>query len=53
MKVTSYIDARHFRRFQQGKMPRKMYERERENKKESYRDMQKKEYWRDRNVESR
>lgn len=44
MKVTSYIDARHFRRLQQGKMPRKMCEQEREKKreeKESYRDMQK------------
>ena len=32
-----------------------MYERERENKREeeSYRDMQKKEYWRDINMESR
>ena len=32
MKVSSYINARHFLRLQQGKMPRKMYKGERERK---------------------
>ena len=32
MKVSSYINARHLFRLQRGKMPRKMYEREREKK---------------------